>query len=225
MASLGLGWIGEATVSALLLPLLEPLGMPNGAIHVTAFLAGFLLFSSFHIVLGEQVPKTVAIREPEPVALWIAYPLQLVYLVFFPLNWALNAASSGILRLLGVRERARTDILTDRELADLVEASAEHGEVQEQQAEFIHNVFRFGELTVFDVMVHRTNMYSVSADEEPGKVVDAIVSGPHTRAPVWEQDPANIVGTVHIKDALRAVKAAGGDVGKVDIRAIAAKPW
>src|SRR6266699_2351576 len=142
MASLGLGWVGEPTVSALLFPLLEPLGMPDRAIHVTAFLVGFIVFSSFHIVLGEQVPKTLAIRQPEPVALWIAYPLRVVYLVFFPLNWALNAASSGILRAIGVKERARTDILTDTELADLVEASAEHGEVEEQQAEFIHNVFR-----------------------------------------------------------------------------------
>jgi CBS domain containing-hemolysin-like protein len=225
MASLGLGWVGEPTVSALLFPLLEPLGMPDRAIHVTAFLVGFIVFSSFHIVLGEQVPKTLAIRQPEPVALWIAYPLRLVYLLFFPLNWALNAASSGILRALGVKERARTDILTDTELADLVEASAEHGEVEEQQAEFIHNVFRFGELGVVDVMVHRTNMYSVDADGDPEKVIDAIVSGPHTRVPIWETDPENITGTVHIKDAVRAVKAAGGDAAKVDVRAIAAKPW
>jgi magnesium and cobalt exporter, CNNM family len=225
MASLGLGWVGEPTVSALLHPLLSPLGIPDEALRVTAFLVGFLLFSSFHIVLGEQVPKTLAIREPEPVALWIAYPLRLVYLVFFPLNWALNAASSGILHALGVKERARTDVLTDTELADLVEASAEHGEVEEQQAEFIHNVFRFGELSVVDVMVHRTNMYSVDADEDPAKVIDAVVSGPHTRVPIWEKDPENIIGTVHIKDALRAVKAAGGDPSRVDIRAIAAKPW
>src|SRR5947199_968137 len=71
MASLGLGWVGEPTVSALLLPVLEPLGMPESAVHFTAFLVGFLMFSSFHIVLGEQVPKTLAIRQPEPVAMWI----------------------------------------------------------------------------------------------------------------------------------------------------------
>ncbi|MEX0628861.1 MAG: CNNM domain-containing protein, partial [Cucumibacter sp.] len=75
MASLGLGWVGEPTVAALLEPLLLPLGMPEGAVRVTAFLVGFLVFSSLHIVVGEQVPKTLAIREPEPVALWIAYPL------------------------------------------------------------------------------------------------------------------------------------------------------
>src|SRR5262249_30221881 len=86
MASLGLGWVGEPTVSALLHPILSPLGMPESTLHLTAFLVGFLVFSSLHIVLGEQVPKTLAIREPVPVSQWIAYPLQLSFLVFYPLN-------------------------------------------------------------------------------------------------------------------------------------------
>jgi magnesium and cobalt exporter, CNNM family len=225
MASLGLGWVGEPTVATLLRPLLAPLGMPEEALTVIAFLIGFLVFSSFHIVFGEQVPKTFAIRQPEPVALWIAYPLRAVYLLFFPLNWSLNAAAGGVLKLLGVKDGPRQEILTDDELAGLVEVSAEHGEVERRQAEYIHNLFRFGELSVGDVMVHRTNMYSVDADEEPAKAVDAVVSGPHTRVPLWETEPENIIGTVHVKDVLRAVKAAGGVPGKVDIRAIAAKPW
>src|SRR6266496_1140226 len=70
MASLGLGWIGEPTVAGLLEPILLPLGMSGPALNFTAFLVGFLVFSSLHIVLGEQVPKTLAIREPEPVSLW-----------------------------------------------------------------------------------------------------------------------------------------------------------
>ena len=65
MASLGLGWVGEPTVSALLHPILAPLGMPESALHFTSFMVGFLVFSSLHIVVGEQVPKTLAIREPD----------------------------------------------------------------------------------------------------------------------------------------------------------------
>jgi CBS domain containing-hemolysin-like protein len=225
MASLGLGWIGEPTVAALLNPVLTPLGMPEEALHVTAFLVGFLVFSSLHIVLGEQVPKTLAIRKPEPVALWVAYPLHVAYLLLYPLNWALNNASRGVLYLLGVKEAPHQEILTDTELAGLVEVSAEHGEVEEKQAEYIHNLFRFGGLSVGDVMVHRTNMYSVDIDEEAGKVVDAVTSGPHTRVPIWEKNPENIIGTVHIKDAIRAVKAAGGNASKVNIRSIMARPW
>ena len=73
MASLGLGWVGEPTVAALLTPVLIPLGMPESALHFTSFMVGFLVFSSLHIVVGEQVPKTLAIREPIPVSQWIAY--------------------------------------------------------------------------------------------------------------------------------------------------------
>ena len=109
MASLGLGWVGEPTVVRAPRPLLTPLGMPESALHFTSFLVGFLVFSSLHIVVGEQVPKTLAIREPEPVSLWIAYPLHVSCLLFYPLNWLLNAASRSILRLLGVEEGSHQD--------------------------------------------------------------------------------------------------------------------
>src|SRR6185295_4199890 len=80
MASLGLGWVGEPTVAALLSPAFSELGMSDSTLHFTSFLVGFLVFSSLHIVIGEQVPKTLAIREPVPVSQWIAYPLYVSYL-------------------------------------------------------------------------------------------------------------------------------------------------
>jgi magnesium and cobalt exporter, CNNM family len=156
MASLGLGWVGEPTVSALLAPLLVPLRMSDSALHLTSFVIGFLVFSSLHIVVGEQVPKTLAIREPVAVSQWIAYPLHASFLLLYPLNWLLNTASRAILRMLGVRESSQSEILTDVEIEQLVEQSAEHGSIAEGQAEYIQNVFRFGELQVADVMVHRT---------------------------------------------------------------------
>ena len=225
MASLGLGWVGEPAVAALLTPVLAPLGMPEAALHFTAFLIGFLLFSSLHIVLGEQVPKTLAIREPEPVSLWIAYPLHITYMVFFPLNWLLNGASRSILRMLGVREASHQEILTDVEIEGLVEVSAEHGKMEESQAEFIHNLFRLGELEVSDVMIHRTDMHAVNLAEPNGKIVDDILASPFTRVPLWEDEPENIVGVVHTKDLVRAIKAAGDDIAHIDIRSIAKKPW
>jgi CBS domain containing-hemolysin-like protein len=105
MASLGLGWVGEPTVAALLTPVMTPLGMSEPALHFTSFIVGFLVFSSLHIVLGEQVPKTLAIRKPEPVSLWVAYPLHISYVLFYPLNWLLNAASRSILK--AARHRGR----------------------------------------------------------------------------------------------------------------------
>src|SRR5690348_5074753 len=225
MASLGLGWVGEPTVSALLAPVMEPLGLPDQALHFTSFLIGFLVFSSLHIVIGEQVPKTFAIRQPEPVSLWIAYPLNVTYLVFYPLNWLLNASARGILRIFGVKEGERHDILTDVELEGLVETSAEHGEIEEGQAEYITNVFRFGELEVSDVMVHRTKMITVCGDDKPEDIVNAVIASPVTRLPVWREKQENIVGILHVKDLLRALHAVDGDPNKLDIPALMAPPW
>jgi CBS domain containing-hemolysin-like protein len=225
MASLGLGWVGEPTVAAILEPLLVPLGMPETALKFTAFLVGFLFFSSLHIVLGEQVPKTLAIREPEPVSLWIAYPLHAVFLLLYPLNWLLNGASRAILSMLGVREASHLDILTDVEIEGLVEVSAEHGKMEESQAEYIHNLFRFGELEVSDIMVHRTNMHVVNIGESAERIIDDILASPYTRVPIYESEPENIIGVVHAKDLLRALRRVGGDMAQVDVRSIATKPW
>ncbi len=225
MASLGLGWVGEPTVAALLEPVLIPLGLPEQAIHLSAFLIGFLVFSSLHIVVGEQVPKTLAIREAETVSLWIAWPLHISFIVFYPLNWLLNQASRSILRLLGVKEASHQDVLTYDEIEGLVDVSAEHGNMQKHHAEFIHNVFRFGELGVEDIMVHRTNMRLLNVGDAPDRIISEALASPYTRLPVWEGEPENIVGVLHVKDLLRAIQATGGDASKIDVRTIATKPW
>ena len=180
MASLGLGWIGEPTVAGLLEPILDADRHAARALDFTAFLVGFLVFSSLHIVLGEQVPKTLAIREPEPVSLWIAYPLHVSYILFYPLNWVLNTASRSILPSLR-RPRGLAPGDPDRRRdrgpgRGLGRARRDGGE----QAEYIHNLFRFGELEVADVMVHRTNMRPVNVDEPPERVIDEILATPYT---------------------------------------------
>jgi len=225
MASLGLGWVGEPTVAALLSPVLEPLGLPERALHFTSFVVGFLVFSSLHIILGEQVPKTLAIREPEPVSLWIGYPLYFSFMLFWPLNWLLNAASRSILRMLGVQEASPHEILTDVEIEGLVEVSAEHGKLEEGQAEYIQNVFRFGELEVSDVMVHRTNMITLNADDPAEDIVNDVIASPVTRLPLWRGNPQNIIGILHVKDLLRALHAVDGDPSKVDIASLLTAPW
>jgi CBS domain containing-hemolysin-like protein len=225
MASLGLGWVGEPTISALLHPVLVPLGMSESALHLTSFLIGFLVFSSLHIVVGEQVPKTLAIRQSEPVSLWVAYPLQAFFLLLYPLNWLLNAVSRAILRGLGIKEHHTHDILTDIEIEGLVEESAEHGKIELGQAEYIQNVFRFGDLAVSDVMVHRTEMVTVNADLPAEDVVRAVLASEYTRIPLWQGSSENIVGILHAKDLLRAIQNAGGDLASVNIMSLALPPW
>ncbi|MFC0240359.1 HlyC/CorC family transporter [Rhodopseudomonas telluris] len=225
MASLGLGWVGEPTVAALLAPLLEPLGISESAQHLIAFIGGFLFFSSLHIVIGEQVPKTLAIRQPEPVSQWIAYPLHVSYILLYPLNWLLNQASRGILRLLGVEENSEHEILTDVEIEGLVGQSAEHGKIESGEAEYIQNVFKFGELVVSDVMVHRTSMVTINADLPTEQLVKEVLATEYTRVPLWRDKSENIVGVLHAKDLLRALREADGDASKIDIGKIALSPW
>ena len=225
MASLGLGWVGEPTVAALLKPVLEPVGMSEGALHFISFITGFLIFSSLHIVIGEQVPKTLAIREPVPVSQWIAYPLHASYLALYPLNWLLNAASRGVLRLLGVKESSQHEILTDVEIEGLVDESAEHGKMESSEAEYIHNVFRFGDLAVSDVMVHRTEMVTINADGPPETTIQSILSSEYTRIPLWRGSAENIIGILHAKDLLRAIQSAHGDLSKIDVAKLATPPW
>jgi CBS domain containing-hemolysin-like protein len=224
MASLGLGWVGEPTVAALLKPALDPLHMPEPVLHFTSFIVGFLVFSSLHIVLGEQVPKTLAIREPEPVALWIAYPLRGTFLLFYPLNWLLNTASRSVLSMLGVREAPHHDILTDTEIEGLVEVSAEHGKMGSGQAEYIQNVFRFGEMAVSDVMVHRTEMFTINADDTPAEILNAVHKAGYTRIPLWRGTSENIIGVLHVNHLAQALLEKG-DVDKVDIAALTTEPW
>jgi len=225
MASLGLGWVGEPTASAILAPLLHHFGLPDSVLHIVAFVAGFLLFSSLHIVLGEQVPKTFAIREPEPVSMWIAYPLHVSYVVLFPFNWLLNAAAGSILRLLGVAEASHAEILSDTEIEGLVEVSAEHGKLEAGQAAYIHNVFRFGELDVGDVMIHRTRMQALDVNQSTNDLVKQVLDSPYTRLPLYEGETDNIVGVIHAKDLLRALMRADGDTSRINLMRITAKPW
>ncbi|WP_420132582.1 hemolysin family protein [Rhodopseudomonas sp.] len=225
MASLGLGWVGEPTVAALIGPLLEPLGISESAQHFIAFIGGFLFFSSLHIVVGEQVPKTLAIRQPEPVSQWIAYPLHVSYILLYPLNWLLNQASRGILKALGVEENSEHEILTDVEIEGLVGQSAEHGKIESGEAEYIQNVFKFGELVVSDVMVHRTSMVTINADLPTEQLVKEVLATEYTRVPLWRDKSENIVGVLHAKDLLRALREADGDTSKLDIGKIALSPW
>ena len=225
MASLGLGWVGEPTAASLIAPLLVPLGLPESAVHIVAFASGFLLFSSLHIVIGEQVPKTLAIRKPEPVSLFIAYPLHVSYVLLYPLTWLLSAAASGILRLLGVAEASHVDILTDEEIEGLIEVSAEHGKMEAGQATYIQNVFRFGELEVSDVMVHRTRIVALDANLPAAELIKQVLESSYTRMPIYRGEPDDIIGIVHAKDVLRALARAQGDMEKVNMIKLSTKPW
>lgn len=201
MASLGLGWVGEPAVAALLEPFFHSLGVPEAMLHTSAFILGFLIFSSLHIVVGEQVPKTLAIRKAEPVALWVAYPLHMSYIVVYPLNWLLNNATRSILKLFGVAEATHADVFTNDEIKGLVSTSEEHGELKSGKALMLRNLLEFDQRHVGRVMIPRTalNVLDVnSASEENLKIISE--SGKSRFPLIDSENNEVIVGIVLAKD-------------------------
>lgn len=199
MASLGLGWIGEPAVAALLEPLLHPLGLSENAIHRIAFLTGFLVFSSLHIVIGEQVPKSFAIRQPERVSLMTALPLQAFYWLAFPLTWLLDRASRGTLRLLGVGESTHGDALTLQEFKGVVATSREHGKISRTRARMMKNLIELDERPVGWVMVPRHEVTILNVSASDAENLQKINDTQHSRYPLLDDDN-DVLGVVLLKD-------------------------
>jgi len=205
MASLGLGWIGEPAVAALLEPVLSLWSLTEETIHQIAFVVGFLAFSSLHIVIGEQVPKSLAIRQAEPVSMISAYPLQLFYLIAFPLTWLLDRASRGVLNLLKVAEGTHAEVLTLNELKSVVSISQEHGEIPIERAQMLRNLIELDDRPVGWVAIPRNRVTTLSLDATPEENLAILLESSYSRFPLLESsDSENVIGVVLTKDLTRA---------------------
>lgn len=224
MASLGLGWIGEPAVAALLEPVLSLWGLPEDAIHQIAFIVGFLVFSSLHIVIGEQVPKSLAIRQAEPVSMLAAWPLQFFYVLAFPLTWALDRASRTVLRLCGVAEASYADVLTMGDLKGVVATSEAHGQIPTKSATMLHNLIEFDERPVSWVMLPRNRVKVLDLGATPNDNATVIRQSRHSRFPVVEGDGSeNVIGIVLGKDLFEAMLQ-GRDAPWTELRSYAREP-
>lgn len=223
MASLGLGWIGEPAVAALLEPLFREFGLGDKLLHTVSFLLGFLLFSSLHIVVGEQVPKTFAIRKAEPVAVGTAYVLHGFFILFYPLNWALNRASGAILRLLGIQSAEHDEVLTGDELRGLIDTSTEYGEIDTSKAEMLHNLFEFDQRAVERIMIPRPDIDVLDLQDSSDAHIQTMLRTQHTRLPVIDGDQDNLVGVLLVKDLYHAVLAGQGEPW-LDLKSYVRKP-
>ncbi|MGJ8620708.1 MAG: hemolysin family protein [Methylophilaceae bacterium] len=206
MASLGLGWVGEPTIAALLEPVLASFGLPEAAIHTIAFLTGFLIFSSLHIIVGEQVPKTFAIRKPEAISLMVAYPLHWSYIAVYPFNWMLNKTSGWVLKQFGVEEASHGDILTGDEIKGLVKASHEHGEIEFGKARMLRNLFEFDERRIGRVMIPIGSTYRLDLAADFNENLKVIRESGHSRFPVIDSNHDDeIKGLLLVKDIYSAL--------------------
>lgn len=205
MASLGLGWVGEPAVSALIEPILQWFGLDEATLHIVSFFIGFLIFSALHIILGEQVPKTYAIRKPELVSLWIALPLQAFFMLAWPLNWMLNKASSLVLRVAGVKEVSYVEVMTGEELQNMIDISEEHGVLETNQATMLGNLFKFDSRSVEQLMIPRNQVHMLDLKQPPQHNIAILQNSRHSRLPLIDGDPDQLVGMVLAKDLFNAL--------------------
>ncbi len=185
-----------------------------------------LVMTFIVLVFGEVLPKTLAIGNPDGVSRAIAPVVSVIVAVFSPVVTAVQFLVRGVLHLAGWDASDGKSILSPAdEIRGQVDLLHAEGSVVKAERDRLGGLLDLGELDVSDVMVHRTVMYTISADEPPGKIVDDILASPYTRVPLWEGQPENIIGVLHVKDLLQGLKAAGGKIDRIDVRAIAAKPW
>jgi Mg2+/Co2+ transporter CorB len=178
------------------------------------------------VVFCEVLPKTAAINAPDRIAIAVARPMERIVRVLAPVLVGIDGIVGFILKRLRYRGAEGEPLLTPHEeLRGAVDLLHREGGVEKLDRDMLGGLLDLRDLEVSDVMIHRTEMITVNADDPPEEVVKAVLAATVTRIPLWRGKPENIVGVLHAKDLLRAIQAAGGDLSKVDITAIARPPW
>lgn len=203
ISSIGLGWVGEGTLARIIEPVfvfLPGIGK-NIATHTVSVSIAFALITFFHVVLGELIPKSIALEYTEKTALLVARPMQILTFLFNPFIWLLNGFGNLVLKLLHIPHSHKGSLVHSTEELDmLVNASYDGGVLNETEKDMLHNVFKFSDLTAKQVMVPRTDMICIPVDmplEELNKLAE---KNQYTRYPVYEDDIDHIIGLVHVKD-------------------------
>ncbi|WP_122089081.1 hemolysin family protein [Halalkalicoccus subterraneus] len=206
IASLGLGWVGEPAVAALIEPVLESV-LPAGAISVVAFGIGFGLITFLHVVFGELAPKTLAIQRAERVSLLVATPMKLFYYLFLPGIIVFNGTANAFTRALGIPSASETEeTLTEEEILSVLSHSGRRGEIDMGEVRMIEHVFDLNDTSVRQVMIPRPDVVWFLADRPLSELSSAIVEAGHTRYPVLDEAD-EVVGFLDTKDVLRAIEA------------------
>lgn len=178
------------------------------------------------VVFSEVLPKTAAFNAPDRIALLVARPMQWVVRLLGPILMGIEKLVRWLLKLFGMDVEENQSVLSaHEELRGAVDLLHREGGVETIHRDMFGGVLDLRELVVSDVMIHRTNMITLNADDLPEDLVDAVIASPVTRLPLWRDNPENIVGILHVKDLLRALHALDGDAAKVDAASLMTPPW
>src|SRR5713226_451682 len=211
MVSLTLGWIGEPMVARLVESLHFVHEVPHAAVyaHGIAIVIAFTLITYLHVLLGELVPKTLALQRAEQIALAVAAPMEAFLTIARPVLFFMRQSGGLVLRLFGAQATRRGGAVhSPDELKLIVTASRQFGQIPEFQEEMIHNAIELDSITVREVMVARPDIFSLPSDLTLDEALNRVVEGQHSRIPVYDRQsgPEHIVGVLYYKELVRWVR-------------------
>jgi putative hemolysin len=177
---------------------------------VLAVVLAYLILTFLHVVLGELVPKGVALGHKEATALAVARPVRVFFVVFRPFIWVLEEATELVLHALGLEPPgAENEPLSEAELRMVVSQSTRSGEIEEQEQEMLYKVFDFADKEASDVMVPRPEVVALSIDLPPEQALEAVMDSPYTRYPVYRDSLDDVVGVLHVRDLFSGLRERG----------------
>jgi Mg2+/Co2+ transporter CorB len=192
----------------------------GGALYAT------IIMSVLVIIFAEVLPKTLAISSPDTVSLFLSRPMSWVVAILGPLAIAIERLVRLMLRPFGIHIGKNVPILSaSEEIRGQLDLLHREGGVAKVERDMMGGLLDLEDLSVSEVMVHRTKMRTINADLSSEEIVREVLSSPYTRMPLWRESQENIVGVLHAKDLLRALDAVGGDAGKLRVEAIALESW
>jgi putative hemolysin len=199
--SLAIGAVGEQALAKVFDPILA---------SVIAIALAFLIITFLHVVIGELVPKGVALRHSETTALAVSAPVRGFFVLLRPLIWVLQRSSELVLRALGLEPPGEEDdVLSEAELKMVLDRSTKHGEIEQQEQEMLYKVFDFADKEVSAVMVPRPEVVALSVELPPEEALAAMIESPYTRYPVYRESLDQVVGILHVRDLISALTDRG----------------
>ncbi len=204
-ASLGLGWVGEPAFASIVRPLLAALGVWSPAVvHSVALSAAFVFITFIHIVLGELVPKSIAVQRTDSVTLWVSLPLAAFHRLFAPALWFLNASSNLVLRLFRVQPAGPAELAhSEEELRLLMAQSRRSGRLSGAKGAMLEKVLDYSTRSARNIMVPRAEIAYLSLNRPMKENREILRTSGHTRFPLCKEDVDDVIGLIHIKDLVR----------------------
>ncbi|VFA40900.1 hemolysin family protein [Chryseobacterium indologenes] len=220
LASLALGWVGESALHHIVENIFHSLNfeMSQATITSVSLIISFVLITIMHIVFGELIPKSIAIRKSEATTMATAVPLRIFYTIFKPFIWLMNSMSNGFLRLIKIHPASEQEIHSTEELQLLVKQSADSGEIEEENYEIIKNAFDFTDHSAKQIMVPRQNITSIDFEEDVNDIINKIMDSGYSRIPVYLDSIDNVIGIFYTKEIIREFVKRKGDLDHEDLK-------